>query len=74
MKKRHVASARLNARETLKMLNIRVGASIGDLTTDQLVLLIKEADRIKFQKPNATGGRAFHLHAQLQRQAKAEPD
>lgn len=73
MKKRHVASEALNARETLKTLNIAVGEDFHTLSRTQVDELIEEADRVHYRKPaSANGSRARYFHDRLQRHAKAD--
>jgi hypothetical protein len=71
MKERHAAGYALNARETLKALNINVDQDFHQLSSSQVDALLAEADRVRYQKPkNANGSRARYFHARLLRQAR----
>jgi len=71
MKSRHVAGARLNARATLQNLNIAIGQDFHTLSFAQVLGLVNEARRVRYQAParaNASLGRYFY--DRLQRQAQ----
>ena len=71
MKQRHKESERFNARETLRMCRVHLGADFHTLSTTQVDSLLAEADRVKYRKPrNANGSRGRYFHNLLQRRAK----
>ena len=70
MKPHHVAGARLNARETLRALNIGLGQDFHTLRSAQVDALLVAADAVRYHKPrNANGARARYFHDMLQRRA-----
>ncbi len=71
MKQRHAPAIALNARETLRMLRIPLGADFHTLSRDHVDGLLAEADRVRYQRPrNANGSRARYFHDRLQRHAR----
>lgn len=71
MKERHVAGAALSARAALQNLNIAVGQDFHTLSMEQVEGVLREADRVRYQKPaSANGSRARYFHDRLQRLAR----
>ena len=72
-KQKHRAAERLNARETLTALSIGLDQNFHTLRSEQVDGLLREADRVRYQKPrNANGSRARYFCARLQRLARGE--
>ncbi len=71
-KQQHIASERLNARETLRACGIAVGEDFHRLSSNKVDALLVEANRVRYQKPkSANGSRGRYFHDRLQRQARA---
>lgn len=71
MKSKHVASARLNARQVLQLANISLGQDFYTLSSSQVDILLAEAKRVRYQRPkNANGSTGRYFHDRLQRLAK----
>ena len=71
MKPKHVQAERLNARAVLSGCRIALGADFHSLSTDQLLALGDEADRVRYQRPaRACGSRLRYFHDLLQRRAR----
>ncbi len=63
MKPKHVEAYRTDARATLEMLRIPLGADFHTLPTSQVVALLAEADRVRYQRPrNANASRARYFY------------
>ncbi len=59
-----------NAKETLALCRVPVGADFHKLDSDQVVALIAAADAERYRAPrNANGSRARYYHAMLERRA-----
>lgn len=71
MKAKHVSAEAINARATLRSLNIAVDQDFHTLNRTQVDVLLSEANRVRYQKPkNANGSRARYFFALLQRRAR----
>jgi hypothetical protein len=73
MKRRHIEGARQNARAVLAMTHASVGQDFHTLSSEQVDVILAEADRVKYQKPkNANGSRGRYFYQKLQRDAQRE--
>lgn len=71
MKQRHIAGIALNARETLRMLNLNASQNFHTLSPSQVERLLEEADRVKYRKPkNANGSRGRYFFQKLVRESR----
>lgn len=71
MKERHKAARGLNARETLRALNLNASQDFHALSPFQVGRLLEEADRVKYRKPkNANGSRGRYFFQKLVREAR----
>lgn len=72
MKPKHVSAERQNARATLAMCGVVLGADFHALRSSVVEQLLAEADRVRYRKPrNANGSRGRYFHDMLQRRARA---
>jgi hypothetical protein len=70
MKPRHVESYRINARALFEMWNISPSQDFHTLSSEQIDTILKEADRVGYQKPkHANGSRARYFYQMWQRRA-----
>lgn len=68
---RHRDARRTDARATLQLCGIALGADFHKLPSDSVDKLLAEADRRRYQKPRkANGSRARYFHDYVQRMAK----
>jgi hypothetical protein len=73
VKPKHVFAEGVNARDTLALCEIDIGAEHLALRPTQVTALIAEADRARYQKPaGAKGSRARYFHDMLQLRASAQ--
>ncbi len=64
---------RTDARETLRLCGVPIGADFHRLTSEQVDALLAHADAYGYRKPsNANGSRGRYWHAFLQRTAIRE--
>ncbi len=73
MKPKHVEAYRTDARATLELFGIPLGADFHTLHSSKVDRLLAAADLAKYRKPaNANGSRARYFHDLLQRRARAK--
>lgn len=73
MKSRHVDCHRVSARAFLSNINAAVGQDFNTLSASQVDMVLREADRVRYQKPkNANGSRARYFYERMQRHARGQ--
>lgn len=71
MKAKHTEATQLNARQVFIMWNISPDQDFHVLSSSQVDEILKEADRVRYQKPrNANGSRARYFYERMQRHAR----
>jgi hypothetical protein len=71
VKARHAAAYRSDARAYLARWNVSLGQDFHTLKRSQVDLILADADRERYKKPeNANGSRARYFYSLIQRRAK----
>lgn len=75
MKQRHATSSRDSARAHLRGWNVRIGQDFHTISTDQIEMVLRDADLRKYRKPpQANGSRARYFYALMQRRAQSKAE